>query len=634
MKDKLIVWTILLALMVLSIVPGFAQVDVTSNLVNNSQTANTVTGTWQNAVFQNSLTCWARGDPGYCGPNPIVNPNTGSVNFSYGLVDLHQFANVAKALPNSGAGLITTGFLFTWQSKNGNGWDDGRLDKLDAYVKLYSSNNSTVLENLNYNLNFLHSWTTFTWSQNWSKDRRPNELGNVRYGFIGMDNNYWAGPYGPEVVNINFQLKYKPDPCKNNPLYSPDCPNFTKELAEKTATPSTDTSYNKPPPDSQQSANTQTDGTEFVKKQEFHEFVEKDEMVDDSYSQDILSTRLESALVKIFDDQSKDEQAALDVATTAVEKAEKIAGDNVRQAEQRVRDDVKKTVDQFQENNQQQTEAIQEVKQNTQASQDSMFHAADSSSGSITVFQLPGPQTSSVISILQEPTKQTNEHNVNNQQQLLSQTTQSIVKNTAIQATTNTSTITETVKPASNIQVQTATSSTIFIAPTPPQTTIVEQQSIQTIQQSANRIEQQPVVANTSQQIASISQTQQLVVVPPQQVLQELPQPTSNFLTNRADPINEIIEQKPQLNTDSRSNSKQESVKSNVENSSLAGNVKLETLQVLPVGFNAYTIALADASFYQPREIYRNQRTIDNRRALQNLRSDQLHEQLINQQWR
>jgi hypothetical protein len=455
----------------------------------------------------------------------------------------------------------------------------------------------------------------------------------VRYGFIGMDNNYWAGPYGPEVVNINFQLKYKPDPCKNNPLYSPDCPNFTKELAEKTATPSTDTSYNKPLPDSQQSTNTQTDGTEFVKKQEFHEFVEKDEMVD-SYSQDILSTRLESALVKIFDDQSKNEQAALDVATTAVEKAEKIAGDNVRQAEQRVRDEAKKTVDQFQENNQQQAQASQEVKQNTQTSQDSMFRAADSSSGSITVFQLPGPQTNSVISILQEPTKQTNEHNVNNQQQLLSQTTQSIVKNTAIQATTNTSTVTETVKPTSNIQVQTATFSTIFIAPAPPQTTIVEQQSAQTIQQSANRIEQQPVVANTSQQIASISQTQQLVIAPPQQVLQELPQPTSNFLTNRADPINEIIEQKPQLNTDSSSNSKQESVKSKVEDSSLAGNVKLETLQVLPVGFNAYTIVLADASFYQPREIYRNQRTIDNRRALQNLRSDQLHEQLINQQWR
>ena len=83
-------------------------VNSTGNLVNNTQTATPSTSTWQNAVFQNSLTCWAWGDPGYCGPNPIVSPS-GSINFSFGMVDLHQKVNVGKALPYGGSGLITTG---------------------------------------------------------------------------------------------------------------------------------------------------------------------------------------------------------------------------------------------------------------------------------------------------------------------------------------------------------------------------------------------------------------------------------------------------------------------------------------------------------------------------------------------
>jgi hypothetical protein len=55
----------------------------------------------------------------------------------------------------------------------------------------------------------------------------------------------------------------------------------------------------------------------------------------------------------------------------------------------------------------------------------------------------------------------------------------------------------------------------------------------------------------------------------------------------------------------------------------------------VPAGFDVYTnLAIREIAFYQPKEIYREQRTVDNVKALQNLRSDRLHEQMINQQWR
>jgi hypothetical protein len=113
----------------------------------------------------------------------------------------------------------------------------------------------------------------------------------------------------------------------------------------------------------------------------------------------------------------------------------------------------------------------------------------------------------------------------------------------------------------------------------------------------------------------------------------EQPQQQRNFTTDKTNPINDIIENKPVV-AEQRTEAKLPVVNASAQNNDVAGGVDINSIAVVPVGFSAYTIALADANFYQPKEIYRNQRTIDNRRALQNLRSDQLHEQMINQQWR
>jgi hypothetical protein len=55
------------------------QVYNTGNLV--VPTTTTSGSTWANGVYQDQLTCWAWGNPGYCGPNAIVRPD-GNINFT------------------------------------------------------------------------------------------------------------------------------------------------------------------------------------------------------------------------------------------------------------------------------------------------------------------------------------------------------------------------------------------------------------------------------------------------------------------------------------------------------------------------------------------------------------------------
>ncbi len=216
-------------------------ISTTGNLVNFTNQANSVTSTWQNAgTIGEPLTCWAYGDPGYCGPLPRVaawGTGTNVINFSYGLTDLNQVVNIKNALPNSGTGLQVNGFNFGFTAKNGNGWDNGMQDYLTAYVNIYNNTNSKVLEAYNYNVNQQYNWTQFYYSETFKSPYGVPNLGNAQYGFVGKDNNFWVGPYGPEITNVNFSLKYSVDPCATNPLYSPTCKGYMDALAKLAPAP-------------------------------------------------------------------------------------------------------------------------------------------------------------------------------------------------------------------------------------------------------------------------------------------------------------------------------------------------------------------------------------------------------------
>ena len=199
----------------------------TGNLINTGSTPTDTTSTWNNGVYVNQL-CFGYGDPGNCGPNPSVRPG-GVINYSFGTVDLNQIVNINKALSIGGSGVQLSGFNFGFMAKNGNGWDDGRQDYLGAYVKFYNSAGG-LASTYDYTpyTNNRYNWTQFNFSETFASPAPASTYGNAQVGFVGRDNNFWAGTYGPEIYNVNFSLKYsvKPDPCIADPLSSPTCPGY------------------------------------------------------------------------------------------------------------------------------------------------------------------------------------------------------------------------------------------------------------------------------------------------------------------------------------------------------------------------------------------------------------------------
>ena len=207
-----------------------AQVDpTTGNLINYGTTPTTTTSTWNNGVYVNQL-CFYAGEPGNCGPNPSVRPG-GVINFSYGTTDLNQVVNINTALAAGGTGVQLSGFNFSFMAKNGNGWDGGQQDYLAAYVKLYGSGGNQIA-NYDYSsaTDKLYGWTNFNFSETFATPYVASTLSTAQVGFVGRDNNFWAGNYGPEIYNVSFNLKYKVDPCTTNPAYSSTCAGFGNVL--------------------------------------------------------------------------------------------------------------------------------------------------------------------------------------------------------------------------------------------------------------------------------------------------------------------------------------------------------------------------------------------------------------------
>jgi hypothetical protein len=134
-------------------------------------------------------------------------------------------------------------------------------------------------------------------------------------------------------------------------------------------------------------------------------------------------------------------------------------------------------------------------------------------------------------------------------------------------------------------------------------------------------------------QSVEIQQPTQLATIAPV-VNVDVPTTQNNFTTDKTNPINDLIENKTTTIEQDRKDTNTQQVKSNVQDNDAAVGVSIDSIARTPVGFNTYLVALNDAAFYSPKEIYRNQKTVDNVRALRQLASDRLHQQMVEQQYR
>lgn len=476
--------------------------EYTNNLVQPTVSASNVTP-WNNAVYQNSLTCFGWGNPGYCGPNPIATPGY-NLNFSFGWTDVYQQQNISNLLPNSGSGLRVDGYHFGFRAKNGNGWDNGQTDLLFAYVQFNDGKGSPIF-NHSYNLSQKFDWTDFNYYYTLTAPLSTSAIGSVRYGFVGQDTNNWAGPYGPEITNISFRLRYSVDPCATNPLHSVSCAGFSAALAN--LAPSSMTAVNS----SAEALPAATSSTPTV-----------------------VAAPTMGAVV----------------ATTVGTSGSTSPSTSSRNAPSSVIGQALNTIARNQQN--QQTVINQTVNM-------ALSLAIEASDAVQSTDSIQAGQVTQFSAMMPDP---------------VSMSLSTVSSNTASTAVTASSTTSQ----AQGLKLSGSAASALN----------------QTADSAA---------------------------------------PLSIPLLDRTNPINSYVE--PKLpEPSSHAVNQGPSVNSKVAANQAAGGVDLASMTVAPQGFADYTqLTLRDAAFYAPREVYRNQRTVDNQRALRQLSSDGLHRRMVEQQY-
>ena len=537
-------------------------VYTTGNLVNwnpPNTTAPTTSATspWINGVYTNTL-CFYAGNPGNCGPNPTVTP--GNINFSYGTTDIRQVTSIAAALPNSGTGLNVNGFNFGFSAKNGNGWDDGRQDYLMAYVRFYGPNGNTVA-NYDYNLNYKFDWTYFNFSKTFDTPYASKDLTAAQYGFIGRDNNFWAGNYGPEITNISFSLKYSVDPCKTDPLYSPTCPGYIEALnkllppavtvTEPVAATTTTATTTITEPVAAPAATTSTAPS----------------------SQPSVVAAVVSAPAPSTASSSTTS------STSAAASTRENSGANTSQA-------------------------MSIISRNQERDRETLAVAQTAVSAA----------TAAAAAAQQEAVA---------------------VAATAVANSTNSNAATVSgsnagpgFRAASTSASNSATqTSAVQIMPGMSAVSVNAPQS-QSINTSA-------LASATATNTASVTQTQSLSsATTGSNTVETNVALSSNFLTDRSNPINAVLEQRL-LMPSATTTTTGPSVNTKVADNEAAGGVSIATMAVAPVGYGDYlNFVMRDAAFYAPREVYRNQRNVDNQRALRQLTNDSRHREMVEQQYR
>jgi len=537
--------------------------------------------------------------------------------------------NIATALPHIGGGVQLHGFDY------GFGYYAGDYC---TNTFLWWCTSSSGANGRNVSLNITDKNGNSLFSQNWWVE--GNYSGGARSGSmlftetkntLNMGYVSWSvyGGYGDNMGFAGYTRPiWTPDPCYDQPLYSKNCSNFDaeiKRLAEEqnkiqkasldqtvanisTTSPTpggtvtntvTDANTSSPTVSTTTTVTTSDTTTTTTSPKSASTTATTDTVAQrDSGSQtNQTTTRTEGvretnitsfALSLISRNQERETNIAMQASQNAIREGEQRGMQSMRQAERMV-------MDQQQRQNQgiQQElapTAVTEFKLQTQNNSLAMF--------------APPPVTS-VVQIQGLP-------NFNGAQ--LSQQ----INN---QASNHTDTITNTpgllgiTAPIAQIQLASAPVTVAAINNQPQVASVVSITPLNILQQATqqNTIVREDIVSKYEIKDTITAQT--------------------NFVTDKTNPITDLIENNKPIIPSTQTQTNTQQVKSNVQDNDAAAGVSIANIARTPVGFNSYMVALNDAAFYTPKEIYRNQKTVDNVRALRQLASDRLHQQMVDQQY-
>lgn len=552
-----------------------------SNAQEILTTPNLVTQTtWQGCATYLPSRIWG----GYSGgPCPNVGLNGTGINYSYGDTTLSQSIGVNQALANAGSNLQVNGYNYSWQVKNSNinNTQPGGYDPIATVTVSLTDKNKAVIASDVYDYGYrLTNWTTFSGTRTYDNPYALDTLGSLNLSVRSKDSGYWAGYYGPEFQNFRLSLNFSiSQPVTPPTVVTPTVPS-TSNVSVPTSVPKAVAAASSADPSSSPVTNVNVGGV-------------------------VLST---SGAISAPDGVPQTVKDAVAMAPQSTPQNDKPA----------------------------------------QTQESSMSAGA----GPDKTESKPGAPMSlimSTISKIQENDKATQRAAVQNAAQQVSLS----VSKSQEQAMSVVSSLNSMSAASSQASMQTTTnvqssqSSQTLNLPGVQTTTQTSSQSATQMTQGTSFGLPQLKLPNQSYSVSSVNagsiynlnvptfvQPQQQTYVPQNMNVQvEMPPISTNTITSRTNPLAELMESKTPLDS-LRVETTTETVNRNVQANELAGGVDIAMMALQPKGYESYSFVMRDVSFYEPKEIYNKQSNVDNIKALRQLSSDRLHQEMVNQQYK
>ena len=536
---------------------------------------------WQGCATYLPSRIWG----GYSGgPCPNIGLNGTGINYSYGETVLSQSFAVNQALANAGSNLQVNGYNYSWQVKNSNinNTQPGGYDPIATItVNLTDKNRNTIVSDV-YNYGYrLANWTTFSGTRTYDNPYALDTLGSIGIAVRSKDSGYWAGYYGPEFQNFRLSLNYSVIPqVTPPPVVIPTTVPTTSNVSIPTSvTKTVVATASSVDPTSSPVTNVNVGGVELSASGTISAPDGVPQTVKDS-----VGTMTQSAAQNDKPAQSQESSTA---SGAGPDKTESKPGAPMSL--------IMSTISKIQENDRAtQRAAVQ--------------NAAQQLSLSVSKSQ---EQAMSVVSSLNSMSAASSQASMQSTSNVQSTQSSQALNLAGVQTTTQTVS-------QSNQQSTQASSFSLPQAKLPSQS------------YSAASINAASIYSLST---STFGQVQQQTYVPQNLNVQlEMPSVSVNTITSRTNPLNELMESKTPLDS-LRVETKTETVNRNVESNELAGGVDIAMMALQPKGYEAYSFVMRDASFYEPKEIYNKQNNVDNVRALRQLSSDRLHQEMVNQQY-
>jgi len=553
------------------------EISTTGNLIDNRGWTN-IKYTDNNGVSQ----CCSGG------PGPAMNQDTNTIRFSYGMSTTSQIIGINTALQNAGVNVQIKGYNYSWLYQN----DGSTSGTLNASIALGGTNGS-MLEVHNYTMGPTNgNLQLFQGKQTFNSPYDLNTASWLGVAFTGKDSRYWAGYYGPRVRDISLSLDYSASVAPPTPDPKPVTPSIPNSGQTNVVLPpsvsKTVAGAASVDPSSSPVTNVNVGGVELSTTGSISAPDGVPQTVKDAVAMTPQGTQQNDKPAQGQESPIASSAGPGGGQGGGPDKAESKPGAPMSL--------VMSTISKIQENDR----ATQKA---------AVQNAAQQVSLSVSKSQ---EQAMSVVSSLNSMSLASSQASLQTTLNVQSSQTGQALNLPGVQTPIQTSS-------QSNSQGTQGTSFGLPQAKMP-----LQSYSLSSVNTSLNYSLNAPTFV----------QSQQQTYVPQNTNVQvEMPSILVNTITTRSNPLAELMESKTPLDS-LRVETSTETVNKNVQSNELAGGVDIAMMALQPKGYESYSFVMKDVSFYEPKEIYNKQNNVDNIKALRQLSSDKLHQEMVNQQYK